>query len=1058
MFNFGRSYTETDQIRLETSVKEAITHLFEDLEAKYGKFLISRALGYITVGYNGLSELELEDVLSCDDAVLDEVYTYHDPPIEGVIRIPPLLWARIRVHINEYLAERRSQGKSTLSWYHRQFVEAALERYTEGNEGRILHRRLAELYLSEKAVKKDITLSKRKGLTIKKADREITVQPMNPSNKRMLEALPYHLLNARNAGYLKQVGICNLKFLMTRMAGFTLDQVIKDIADNIELLAVENPAKPDPELEVMLSALKSARSSLRVSTQMPVEFLARLKYDRKLHPHISNLLDKSKEYIENQKESAILPLYPCLGDTSEIIFSASHAEILSLSDESTKMVLKVWGGSDKEPEKAVVFDSVCQRVLFEQEKEKDSVLSLHITKDGKQIIQVKIYEGTNEKPNKKGEKSKMAKGRDAKGEPKSGEYIIECMSLTPEGITKRRIFALSEIKIKRVKQAVPSPDGAMEAILFNDSDLAIYEIKTTKLLVKTSNAALESPRDMFWFGKNLCMVISDSESGDTVIFCLNIKQGKEMKIEARGKHIHEGCAMYLTENLLVCQSQLQDTTSKIDIINLKTGEVTETFSLPQGNLGTMCSTKNTSSSLLMSTEGKLYMLEKGGKESLKEVGFSGNQSAGSFTCQVCNDEGTVLLLGQQTGMLSTFIKNEEGFIFSGETKLHESPIRQISLNEDEEILVSIAESGEVVIWNWRLIRLQCQTNQKHSVKNTGSSSQNKLSDYKSASRILFHQEKEKLITVSPVNGIKVWDVETFEKVKDVGPKIDPKAAILACNGNIVLVLDKNMKVSGWEVDTGLELDALKYLHGHILALTKDPNSENVYLLADIENKFCVTVIDMIERKITQTIAMKEKFENTDIELNVTENGNYLLMKVLTTPKQYEIITLSEKRNNLYSCNGRCAFYAVDLKKKSGVLLTCYRQLSTIPCLGDSWAVQRGNCVIIGRERLTVVWDVATNKCDQRIMKGIKIPQFYRPWWGIEDDLDDRICYGNLRCMEKSESGGVVAMGSDDGWFMMYDTDTGGRLGKNVLKKIPQHQGPVSTCTQSDSIPCAPRCE
>ena len=33
-----------------------------------------------------MSDVELEDALSCNDEVLNEVYQYHDPPVPGIIR------------------------------------------------------------------------------------------------------------------------------------------------------------------------------------------------------------------------------------------------------------------------------------------------------------------------------------------------------------------------------------------------------------------------------------------------------------------------------------------------------------------------------------------------------------------------------------------------------------------------------------------------------------------------------------------------------------------------------------------------------------------------------------------------------------------------------------------------------------------------------------------------------------------------------------------------------------------------------------------------------------
>ena len=33
-----------------------------------------------------MSDVELEDALSCNDEVLNEIYQYHDPPVPGIIR------------------------------------------------------------------------------------------------------------------------------------------------------------------------------------------------------------------------------------------------------------------------------------------------------------------------------------------------------------------------------------------------------------------------------------------------------------------------------------------------------------------------------------------------------------------------------------------------------------------------------------------------------------------------------------------------------------------------------------------------------------------------------------------------------------------------------------------------------------------------------------------------------------------------------------------------------------------------------------------------------------
>jgi hypothetical protein len=77
---------------------------------------VFHALAYITAAKSGLSESELEDLISLDDKVLDDVYQYHLPPVR---RIPPLLWTRIRNDLPNYLSEREADGISVMNWYHR---------------------------------------------------------------------------------------------------------------------------------------------------------------------------------------------------------------------------------------------------------------------------------------------------------------------------------------------------------------------------------------------------------------------------------------------------------------------------------------------------------------------------------------------------------------------------------------------------------------------------------------------------------------------------------------------------------------------------------------------------------------------------------------------------------------------------------------------------------------------------------------------------------------------------------------------------------------------------
>jgi hypothetical protein len=67
-----RSYT--DNVFIAKSIEECVSKLFERVENSHGKVLVAHALAYITASKNGLSEAELEDLISLDETVSDDLY------------------------------------------------------------------------------------------------------------------------------------------------------------------------------------------------------------------------------------------------------------------------------------------------------------------------------------------------------------------------------------------------------------------------------------------------------------------------------------------------------------------------------------------------------------------------------------------------------------------------------------------------------------------------------------------------------------------------------------------------------------------------------------------------------------------------------------------------------------------------------------------------------------------------------------------------------------------------------------------------------------------------
>ena len=119
------AWTSYDDVpfAIAPAVRALITDLFDRLVVAHGEALVRAALAYITLAENGVSETELNQLLSLDDDVLESVYEWWVPPVRIV---PPLLVTRLLTDLAAYLTRRGDgSGAELVSWYHRQFWEAA---------------------------------------------------------------------------------------------------------------------------------------------------------------------------------------------------------------------------------------------------------------------------------------------------------------------------------------------------------------------------------------------------------------------------------------------------------------------------------------------------------------------------------------------------------------------------------------------------------------------------------------------------------------------------------------------------------------------------------------------------------------------------------------------------------------------------------------------------------------------------------------------------------------------------------------------------------------------
>ncbi|XP_078594511.1 NACHT domain- and WD repeat-containing protein 1-like [Branchiostoma floridae x Branchiostoma japonicum] len=316
-----KSYTPESELRIAQSARAAINLLYERLEMQHGTIFVSHTMGYIAATRKGISEHELEDVLSLDDEVLDDVYQYWSPPNKDLVRIPPLIVTRLKYDIMEYLAERQADGKRVLQLFHRQFIECAQERYLARDFSRARHQILADFFLGtwSNGRRKEITMDVNGKQEYYNADRNVVPQPMkyddNVFNRRKLNEVTFHLLHAGRMDDIFEHTLGNLDFMITKIDAFSVKDLIEDY--NMVLQLQDNL-----EIRLLRDALRLIKPTLEfkggVPSYLALELNGRLvPFERQSRPIIDSLLEQSRAWCKTfcdhlTRRPFLLPRSTCI--------------------------------------------------------------------------------------------------------------------------------------------------------------------------------------------------------------------------------------------------------------------------------------------------------------------------------------------------------------------------------------------------------------------------------------------------------------------------------------------------------------------------------------------------------------------------------------------------------------------------------------------------------------------------------------------------------------------------------------------------------------------------
>ncbi|XP_052687210.1 NACHT domain- and WD repeat-containing protein 1-like isoform X2 [Crassostrea angulata] len=979
-----RSYTLRHELDLQRNVQGAINKLFDNLEIKFGKTITSHALGYITIARDGISENELEDVLSCDDEALDDVYRYHNPPVDGIVRIPPVLAARIRFDIKDYIVERISHDKYTMNWYHRQFIETARNRYATGSLGEKLHRNLVEIFMSENGVKRDITLSRRK-LTVSNADRQITPQPVTCKNKRMLSCLPYHIIHAGKAlseEVAKENYFCNFKCLCSKLSAFGVETMVDELYEYLE-------NQEDEEIKKLRNFVSLTKGDLSRPSRLAANILAFINVDAD-EPFLKMLKEQAINCLENLDTPGLIPQYPGLAPRKDLTSSLIHsyngiAEIVCNCADSVLVKTYQKGNEENEfpYELFLTGTQDLQQVSIPDIKEREHYPLMD--KAGKNVIYTSVDSITLLHLVTGNRVTKMFK--DITDDPSKNQMVCKELStdtshlavLMDDGdIVLLNTDSLMQVDRWSLKDEVEDVMGVL--CTKSDNLQVLVSVNTETGGAPRSELQLYKPGDLepkrFLFNYPLSkglQGLSFKESfftavavdgGSTKMLTVDINQAEEMApitLEDSIKHI-----VFSKSKPIACALTSSE---KVVVLNLQESEV-------------------------------LFDVSPD-----KPVSYFG--ISGTYNCLLVGDEvGSIHLYNAKTGL------------FSGGFPAHSGPVEKMQVLDD--YLVSHGQN-EMKVWSLTEILADFRDAQK---KNLGTAFQGLLA-LKTATCFDLHPNSLELVTASKDQMLKVWLVNGAKFLREFDIGMEAKKMVVCPDDKCCLVDTKGeLKVMYLLSGIDVEMD----LPSHVLDFVIGKDGVTLYTIGLKQKMLMVSVLDIKQGKTKKTFPLKGslKFETLDLCLSASER--YLCIRCKILPAEYKEIEASWKKKGSFLAQVHpYKFVAVDLQQATGGLMPCMRELSTIPHLGEEIRAYKGNIMLATTRRWVVFWDIPTGKCDQKVCKNKNYSMMYRPCWFDEPDA----VKGTSKAMEISKNGSLLAVGSEDGYLFIYHTDSGYPAGQKA---------------------------
>ncbi|XP_048383603.1 uncharacterized protein LOC125451016 isoform X2 [Stegostoma tigrinum] len=353
-----QSSIPVSDIFLPQSLCQLYSAILSRMEKEHGVELVKKVAGLLTLSRNGITLVEMTDLLSLDWVVMQEIQQFQNVSIP---KFPLVLWMKLLRDLNIHIVECRTDNTYTFNWSHSALKLTCLKRYFVSSDTQLaLHMTIANYFLGKPTIlpgesnncsQQEEPNSHPLAWVLEK-DSEVN----RMFNLRKLNGVPYHLLRSNQVSTLIADCLFNFEFLLHKAWGMSIVSVEEDLKATMLLESKVG------DLNILSEAIQlSKRVLLQDPCQLASQLLGRLQQiitedkpvapgDPKKYPHLLHLIDQCKR----SSIPFLIPSFTCLlppggllydtltGHTDKITAVTGMQKGLQAITASKDRTLKIW--------------------------------------------------------------------------------------------------------------------------------------------------------------------------------------------------------------------------------------------------------------------------------------------------------------------------------------------------------------------------------------------------------------------------------------------------------------------------------------------------------------------------------------------------------------------------------------------------------------------------------------------------------------------------------------------------------------------------------------------